>query len=118
MPSSTSTTSERDDCHLDQETVHGLLQARRRREVVAAVLAADGPVPADALATTIAAAERRNPPDRLDEGIRRSVRATLDETHLPRLEAACAIREREDGYVPGENAEALASVMDATAAAL
>lgn len=90
-----------------------LLSEGRRVAAVVAVREADRPVSSDELAAMTTAAEYGRSPGWLGGRSSRSVKATLENDHLPRLVAHDVLRDADGGYEAGANMEGLLAVIDA-----
>lgn len=101
------------DCELDAGAVHELLAHPARRAAVAA-LAESAPLSTTELARLVAARDHTEPSTRLRSQTERELAAELSTRHLPKLETACVVRERPDGYDRGPTFDPLLRVFDTT----
>jgi hypothetical protein len=94
------------DGPLPGSVVDEVLESPRRRALLAAVLAADEPVPIVDIARQIAADERDADPTEIGDEAYQSVKETIYDDHLPKL-TALQIVEFDSllaSVSPGENA--------------
>ncbi|MFP8952284.1 hypothetical protein ACLI4Z_04810 [Natrialbaceae archaeon A-arb3/5] len=80
---------------LTSETVHELLANTRRRHLLS-ILNRSGTEPIDDLALKIAARERNEPVERIDEESRQRIAVSLVHKHIPMLEDHDIVRYNSD----------------------
>lgn len=93
---------------LPQETVFELLSNQRRRYALEVLRAADGPLLVTDLATRVAVREGGVDAEALDSSRHQSVRISLYQSHLPRLdESGLLTYDRDEGVVELASAAAV-----------